>query len=231
MSNGKRVKKEANVYERWFKLTSMICKMIMDGGRDLEKVLEHLQEIVDNAEKFAPDKFALLVDLGTIIVPDNYVHDTCLSMFKERHQGREKKSFYFYNDDFTDTNFPNPSRILKPGDKLHVRAFKQIVPGTTTSEECMAYLVAQGMTVHVGAQGASLVFDQKRDQLPKGKWYSSFDGEKRLWEDADGRHRVPLVCVYSDGDFNFDLGFFEVVWCDLNAFLGFCDLELESSNA
>ena len=36
-----------NVFERLFKLWSMICKMIMDGARDAEEVAEVLQRIVD----------------------------------------------------------------------------------------------------------------------------------------------------------------------------------------
>src|SRR3989344_9566179 len=84
------------------------------------------------------EKFALLVDLGIITVPDDYDHANRLATFLERN--REK--FYNVDNDITDQNFP--SRILKPGDKLLVRAFKQIVPDTTTSEERMAFLETQG---------------------------------------------------------------------------------------
>lgn len=166
------------------------------------------------------EKFALLVDLGIITVPDDYVHEKRLMTFGK--QNREK--FYYYNDETTDKNFPNPTRVLKPGDKLRVRAFKQVVGGTTTSEERMAFLATQ-KAIHTGAQGASLVFDQKRDQLPKGKWYASFDEKDRLWADADGNHRVPVVYCESDGGFKFGLGYFESVWRDDRAFLCFCDVE------
>ncbi len=40
---------------------------------------------------------------------------------------------------------------------------------------------------------------------------------------ADGNHRVPNVNANSDGDFNFNLGNFENVWNDDNAFLCFCN--------
>lgn len=166
------------------------------------------------------EKFALLVDLGIITVPDDYVHDKQLTTFGKQN----RKKFYYYNDEITDKNFPNPTRVLKPGDKLRVRAFKQVVGGTTTSEERMAFLATQ-KAIHTGAQGASLVFDQKRDQLPKGKWYASFDEKDRLWADADGDHRVPSVYCYSGGDFGFRLGSFEDVWSDGSAFLCFCDVE------
>jgi len=41
---------------------------------------------------------------------------------------------------------------------------------------------------------------------------------------ADGNHRVPNVNCNSDGDFKFNLGNFENVWNDDNAFLCFCNL-------
>ena len=164
------------------------------------------------------EKFGLLVDLGEVTVPDNYDHATCLATFDKEN----RKKFYSYNDAITDKNFPTPTRILKPGDKFHVRAFKQIVSGDTTSEERMAFLAKQ-KAVLVGAQGATLVFEQKRDQLPKSKWYASFDKKEKLWEDAGGRHRVPLVSAYSVGAFYFYLGYFEDVWDDSIAFLCFCD--------
>jgi|GEM_PF-945831 len=166
------------------------------------------------------EKFALFADLGIIMVPDDYDHATWLALFSKEN----RRKFYYCNDAITDPNFPNPSRILKPGDKLGVRAFKQIVPGTTTSEERMAFLATQ-KAVHTGAQGASLVFEQKRDQLPKGFWYASFDEKDRLWKDAGGLHRVPFVVAYSDGAFHFHLGSFEYVWHGDLAFLCFCDIE------
>lgn len=168
-------------------------------------------------------KFTLLVDLGIITVPDDYDHATHLASFKAMYRNDETKSFYYYNEHITDANFPNPSRILKPGDKLWVRAFQQVSQGTTTSVERMAFLDTQ-KAIHAGAQGASLVWEQKRDQLPKGKWYTSFDEEERLWQDADGNHRVPVVSARSDGDFSFRLGSFESVWGVSSAFLCFCDL-------
>lgn len=168
-------------------------------------------------------KFGLLVDLGTIVVPADYDHATCLVSFEKRHQGGKKKSFAYYNENRNDTNFRNPSRILKPGDKLWVRAFQQVVGGTTTSEERMKFLATQN-AIHTGAQGLTVVFDQKHDQLPKGKWYSSFDEKDRLWRDSDRYHRVPRFDARSDGDFTWDLGCFERVWSDSYAFLCFCDL-------
>lgn len=164
-------------------------------------------------------KFGLLADLGIITVPEDYVHDTCLTKFFDKN----RKKFYDVNKNITDANFPHPGRILKPGDRLRVRAFKQIVGGTTTSEERMAFLAEQKTDVYTGAQGASLVFEQKRNELPKGFWYASFDEVKNLWKDADGYRRVPLVGASSGEAFRFRLGNLGSVWGGVNAFLGFSD--------
>ncbi|MBP9749201.1 MAG: hypothetical protein KBD21_00465 [Candidatus Pacebacteria bacterium] len=183
---------------------------------------QHLDEIPTALARgfIDPAKFALLVDLGNITVPDDYVHATRLATFGEKNSDK----FWYFNDEITDEHFACPSRILKPGDRLWVRAIEQVVSGVTVAEERMAFLAMQKAS-HTGAQGASLVFEQKRNRLPKGKWYASFDEKKRLWEDADRGHRVPGVCTYSDGDFSFDLGSFEFPWDAGLAFLCFCDVE------
>ena len=86
----------------------------------------------------------------------------------------------------------------------------------------MKFLATLG-SHYTGAQGASLVFGQKRGQLPKGYWYGSFDEKDRLWEDAEQRHRVPVVRVHDGGGFSFGLGCFEEPWSDDFAFFSFCD--------
>jgi len=164
-------------------------------------------------------KFALLKDLGIMVVPADYVHGKQLARFNKEY-GAE---LYDFNKAITDGNFPHPSRILKPGDRLHVYAYHQIVGGTTTSDERMAYLAEQKHDVYTGAQGATLVYKQKKDELPKGKWYASFDKPENLYEDSDRNHRVPDVNAGSGGGFKLDLGYFESVWYGLNAFFGFCD--------
>ena len=164
------------------------------------------------------EKFVLFKDLGIIIVPDGYVHGTRLDSFRKKNW----KRFYYYNENIMDANFPNPSRILKSGDKLWIRAFKQIVFGTTTSEERMAFLATR-KAVFTSAQGASLILEQKRDQLPRGFYYVSFDKKKRLWKDADGYHGTPYVRRTLDGDCRFGLGNFESDGNDDYCLLCFCE--------
>jgi len=162
--------------------------------------------------------FELFVDLGIITVPDDYVHNTRLASFEKEN----RKKFYSWNDDITDENFSKATVQLKPGQKLHVKVFRQTTSGSTTSEERLAFLKTQNVVL-TGAQGVSLVFEQKREDLPKGYWYVSFDEKEALWKDAYGSHRVPHVSRYSDGGWRFSLGCFEGVWYNDHCLLCFCD--------
>lgn len=197
---------------------------------DLAQLKTHLQRAIEGKfEHAAPpvsifEKFALLVDLGIITVSHDYVHETCLSTFREQDHGGW---FCGCDENIADANYPNPSRILKAGDKLRVCAFEQIVDGTTTSQERMAFLEEkQSKNVYVGAQGAALVLEQKRFNLPMGKWYASFDQPDRLWEDPGGNHMVPLVNAVFAGHFALQLGDFkhDHCWHKAHAFLGFSEL-------
>jgi len=95
--------------------------------------------------------------------------------------------------------------------------------GGGASAECLTKYEQENAYL-VGAQGASVVWEQNRKRLPKGKWYASFD-EKENLPVAGGYHRVPLVSADSDGNFDFDLGFFENDWNVDYCLLCFCDDE------
>lgn len=160
------------------------------------------------------EKFALLADLGTITVPDDYDHRTRLESFLKKN----RKKFYGVEDNINDANFPNPSRVLKPGDRLLVRAFKQVVEVTT--EEQMMLLTTQ-KAVYVGAQGASLVFEQKRKFLPKGFFYASFENPNFC---KNNRNLVPGVHADIPGGFYWKFGFFPFnIPLSHLALLCFCD--------
>ena len=197
------------------------------GLRGVLRGTHEIREVGKLSVSEPAEKFALLVDLGIIVVPENYMYGTCLGTFFKANG----KKLYDYNKNITDANFPNPSRILKPGDRVRVRAFHQIVPGKTTSEERMAFLEKQPGNFYAGAQGLVHVFEQKRDQLPKGKWYASFDKKDHLWEDSDGNHRVPRVGANSGGDFNINLGCLENAWHVNDALLSFSDIIVEPSES
>ena len=173
---------------------------------------------VANSPLAEPVKFALLKDLGDIIVPDDYDHTTYLASFKREREGE----FWYYNRDIKNTNFPNPSRILKAGERLRARSYHQIIPGETSWTERMGFLRGK-QAVFVGAQGAALVIEQKLLELPQGRWYASFDEADRLYEDTGLSRRVPYVGADSRGDFHFNLGYLGSPWDQDRAFLCFCD--------
>jgi len=163
-------------------------------------------------------KFTLLIDLGIIMVPDIYVHENWLTTFGRQNGNR----FNYYSIGITDKGFPNPTRILRPGDKLYVRVIRQIGGRPTTSEERIAFLATQ-KAIHTGAQGASLVFDQKRDKLLRGKWYASFDEEDRLIVDAGSG--VPCIGCSLSGNFDFHHFKFKTAWKGDDVFFCFNEVE------
>ena len=170
-------------------------------------------------------KFALLADLGILVVPADYDHATALLSFRNRN--REKLSDY--NKGITDKHFPNPSRILKPGDRLWVQAWRQVSAVSTSSEQLMKFLDSIN-SQYTGVQGLALVFDQKRDQLPKGQWYTSMDEKDRLWKNANG-YRLPGLNAYSDSEFDIGCDDFEGTWDDYCVLLSFRDEALRNLGA
>jgi len=166
----------------------------------------------------ADEKFELMKEFD-VTIPENYVHANRLALFKKQH----RSEFYGWNDSITDENFSKVTTQLVPGKKFKVKVFRQIVSGSTTSEERMTFLRSQ-KAVFVGAQGASLVYEQVKGELPKGYGYVSFDEKDALLADDDGYHRVPSVSRNSDGDWIFNLGRFEGVWFDDGCLVCFCDL-------
>src|SRR3989344_1307137 len=154
------------------------------------------------------DRFEL-VNTFEIVVPEGYDHSKRLDSFGKEH----RKAFYYYNDAITDKNYAKATTKLVPGRKLKVKVFQ--IKETVTSEDCIAKLRSE-KAILVGAQGASLVWEQKKEELPVNRWSASFDEKDALWKDADGYHGVPGVGRNSDGDFKFNLGNFENDWNDDN---------------
>ena len=171
-------------------------------------------------ERVVTPKFELVKDLGVVVVPPDYQHK-CLDSFIQANS----EKFYGVNDNITDANFSAKSTTkLAPGRKLRVRVYKQTVSGTTTSGERMDFLRQKPGNVWLGAQGVTLVWP-RREELPKGVWYCSFDEPDALWQDSGGNHRVPHLGCYTGGDFSFNLGDFESDWNPDYYLLSFCDEE------
>ncbi len=153
-----------------------------------------------------------------LTVPTDYDHATQLATFSEKY----KKGFYSYNENITDNNFAKATNKLVPGKTYTVKIFG--IKQTIQSQDGLG-LIASQKGILAGAQGASLVYQLAKDELPKGKWYISFDEKDALWVDSDGGHRVPGVDHDSGGDFGFDLGSLGGGWTPVICVLCFCDSE------
>ncbi len=124
------------------------------------------------------------------------------------------KGYYYLNSDINEENFPIPK-------KIETEKWKLIEMGkTSTSEEALAEIKHQGYRPANCWELAQWKIDHEAEIKGKFKWYVALG---QTWTDAGGRHRVPSVDAYSDGDFYFNLGHFEGVWVGGNAFLCFCD--------
>lgn len=161
------------------------------------------------------DRFEL-VNTFEIVVPESYDHSKHLDSFGKEH----RKAFCYYNDAITDKNYAKATTKLEPGRKLKVKVFQ--IKERVTSEDCLAHLRSQ-KAILASAQGASLAWEQKKEELPVNRWSVSFDEKNALWKDADGSRRVPLVNRCSGGNFEFSLGSFEFGWGDGRCILCFCD--------
>ena len=120
----------------------------------------------------------------------------------------------------TDQNFSRVTTQLEPGQKLKVDVFQ--IKETVSSEDCLAFLHSQ-QSILVGVQGASLVYEEKREKLPKNRGHISFDEKEALWQDAGGYRRVPRIEAVTGGVFGFRLGRFESPWVGYFCLLSFRD--------
>ena len=136
-------------------------------------------------------------------VPKDYNHPTQLASFAKEN----RKKFYFYNDNITDRNFAKVTNKLVPGKTYEAKIFK--ITKRVTSEDYLAFRKKTQKAIFVGAQGISVVWQQAKEQFPKGKWTVSFDEKDAFWQDANGRRGVPRVGRNIGDGWFFDLGRFE----------------------
>ncbi len=163
-----------------------------DNQRALKKVLKKCL--------VPPDLmgFSLSADFGIITVPKGYVHESCLARFRD-------EGCVSCQDYITDQNYAKPTRILRPGDKLRVRAFTAPRGVSTSAEQWMDFLRTE-RAVFTGAQGLSLVIQQKLEQLSKERYYVSFDDPYRLCQ-VNQDFWVPVLGTLADQQ-TFNLGSF-----------------------
>lgn len=154
----------------------------------------HLEETRGGLLKglIIPPKFELHLDLGIITVPKGYDNKTQLSSFKRKYDrnlpdwNREEQPY---------GKFSKPSRVLIPGERLRVYAWKVIGDKIATPEECMIFL-AEKKSLQVGAQGASLVYEQKRRRLIEDFEYVSFGN---LCRNSDNEPMIQGLYVDPEG--------------------------------
>lgn len=167
-------------------------------------------------------KFIILKELGLVEVPESFVHKSCIANFLKRNWN--PNAINDINSAFSDTNYPNPTKEMRPNEKYNVWIIGQKVQETTSSERLMALDEENGLLL--GAQGIVLVHEQKRQQLPKGYWYASLDNETNLWiADTQDKHGVPCLISYADGGYAIDIGDFENPFPPNVAFLCFKELK------
>ena len=144
------------------------------------------------------DKFRLLTELGTVVVPSNYDHETAFPSFLETHSA----GFVHIDQDIINGGIALPNRILKGGDRFKVSAFSIKQPKETRAAELIDFLDTQ-KAVFVGIQGLTIVFKQRRALLPPGKWLASFCSKSIVY---DTFLDVPGITDGSDGGYRLSLG-------------------------
>jgi hypothetical protein len=177
-----------------------------------------------DAEGKPTEKFALFVDLGILTVPGDYEHASQLERFRRKHGYLFDNPCQYnnYSPNLCDSNFPNPTRLLSPGDRFHVRAFRPVfASGTSNWEDCLVFLATQ-QAVLTGAQGLSLVFELMFKKMRDDIWYASLDAKDRLW--ANSHHMVPGVIIPSGMFVTFSLHRFESFMQRHDAFLCFTEV-------
>jgi len=118
-----------------------------------------------------------LVKTVTLQVPNNFVHETYL----DSKQGSPVKGIDVWNTwEITDQNFRKVSTQLKAGQRLQVEIFKGI--GLQSFKNGIQFL-KENNAVLVGAQGAGLVLELKREEIPNDSECYSFDEENYLYQE------------------------------------------------
>jgi hypothetical protein len=143
------------------------------------------------------ETFSLLVNLGAVCVPKNYVHTNQLEYCRSAC-AKDPEHFDLFDIRITDTQCAHPSRTLQPDERFNVFVYMQQTYGVTTVEERMNFIVSQG-GVFLNVQGASLVLMQKHLLLPRGFWYTSYDVRQHLMVGKNSARYVPHLYVDDDG--------------------------------
>jgi len=177
---------------------------------------ETAEPLVNEQPAETDDKRFQLVKTFKLTVPHDYVHETQLTTFSEKHC----HEFISPHIKITDQKFANASTRLLPGKKYLVKIFQ--ITQRVSSTYCLSFLKKQ-QAIFTGAQGISLVWEQKKEMLPTNKFTVSFDEKKALWLDNVGHYRVPGINLTADNRASFSSGNFGMPWDNI-CLLCFCEL-------
>ena len=191
----------------------IVQQVINSRGNKLAKAM---YTAVTNGQQ-TDDRFEY-VKTVEVTIPDGYDKANPLDTYKVRHESE----YYYYNPGLTDANFAKATTTLTPGRKFAVKVFAIKKGERVTSEDCLAQYKRVN-AVLVGAQGLTVLCEQKKGELPKGKYHVSFDEKEALPVLGEYR-RVPYVGADSDGDFGLGLGDFGDDWRGDDCLLCFCDI-------
>jgi len=222
--------KSSNIEAETAKLAGLqidFLQKLRNGSITLEGFEQFLNPYQENLQAIfglklkdvkASKKFTFFKSFN-ITVPADYQHDNQLSKFAKNN----KQKFGYYNDKINDANFNKVSHQPESG-KTYEAMMWFINKNETPSSEEILQLLAENRILLTGAQGLSVVFEQKPEEFPKNKYTVSFDEKDNLWY-ADGDHHVPGINRDSDDAYNFNLGYFEYDWNGVYCVFGLRDLQ------
>jgi len=196
-------------------------KESLDELAENKEVLENQNKQAEDASSIIDDRFELVTSFE-LKVPDDYDHASRLNTFFQNHE----HELSGYDRRITDDNFAQVSTHLTPGQELLVKIFQ--INKQITHEECLSFL-RQQKAILVGAQGASLVLEHNKENLPDDMCILSLDKVDTLYQDHEGDHCVPYLERCENNIWGFGLGYAEHDWHDDNCFLCFCEIPEEEA--
>ena len=146
----------------------------------------------------------------------NLLHILTFNSMKNLRTLIKNIGFSYTNDLITLENFPQPEKIATEGAEL-IKLEK-----LTSSEDCLKLIEEKGCRPANIYELLAYVQANKKELKGSSRWIVALGS---VFLDAYGRHRVSEVGARSDGGFDFDLGYFELVWGDNDSLLVFRDLE------
>lgn len=136
----------------------------------------------------------------TIVVPDDYQHESYLSDFRKKFASRHG---FYMAPDVNPRKYPQASQHLVPGMKLRVSVLGIDAIKPVRISNCIRFLIGKG-AVLTNAQGLALAYDKADELFARGFAYYGLDVREMLPEDEVSDnigkvlrkgHRHPMITV------------------------------------